>query len=72
MVCVCEYRNNLALLATVSVPNAVEPATSGDSMTLRLGKWIGIPGLPYIVSLLLESNKCMFIIQLRFDGFKIL
>nr|XP_022319864.1 putative pyridoxal-dependent decarboxylase domain-containing protein 2 isoform X1 [Crassostrea virginica] len=40
--------NNLALLATVSVPNAVEPATSGDSMTLRLGKWIGIPGLPYI------------------------
>ncbi|XP_061167999.1 putative pyridoxal-dependent decarboxylase domain-containing protein 2 isoform X2 [Saccostrea echinata] len=40
--------NNLAILATVSVPTAVEPATSGDSMTLRLGKWIGIPGLPFI------------------------
>eukprot|EP00105_Crassostrea_gigas_P024846 XP_011445238.1 PREDICTED: putative pyridoxal-dependent decarboxylase domain-containing protein 2 isoform X3 [Crassostrea gigas] len=40
--------NNLALLATVSIPNSVEPATSGDSMTLRLGKWIGIPGLPFI------------------------
>ncbi|XP_048764504.2 putative pyridoxal-dependent decarboxylase domain-containing protein 2 isoform X2 [Ostrea edulis] len=40
--------NNLAILATVSVPSAVEPATSGDSMTLRLGKWIGIPGLPFI------------------------
>lgn len=70
MVCVCEYRNNLALLATVSVPNAVEPATSGDSMTLRLGKWIGIPGLPYIVSFLLQNSNCMFIIWLRFDVLK--
>ncbi|KAL5018348.1 hypothetical protein ScPMuIL_004070 [Solemya velum] len=39
--------NSLATLAMISVPTPVQPAKSGDSMTISLGRWLGIPGLPH-------------------------
>ncbi|XP_064613537.1 pyridoxal-dependent decarboxylase domain-containing protein 1-like [Liolophura sinensis] len=38
--------DHLATLMMFSVPTSVSPAKSGDSMTVRLGSWLGIPGLP--------------------------
>ncbi|GFS50973.1 pyridoxal-dependent decarboxylase domain-containing protein 1 [Trichonephila inaurata madagascariensis] len=38
--------HNLAALSLVIVPNL--PSNLGDSMTLSLGDWIGLPSLPYI------------------------
>ncbi len=38
-----------------SVPTAIQPAKSGDSMTLNLGGWLGLPAIPFIVSF--EINK---------------
>ncbi|XP_005110945.1 putative pyridoxal-dependent decarboxylase domain-containing protein 2 [Aplysia californica] len=40
--------NNLATLTLFSVPTSVESAVSGDSLTLDLSKWLGVPALPYI------------------------
>ncbi|XP_064633876.1 putative pyridoxal-dependent decarboxylase domain-containing protein 2 isoform X2 [Lineus longissimus] len=39
--------HHLATLSWFSVPTAVQPATSGDSMTVSLGQWLGLPGVPY-------------------------
>ncbi|XP_069123484.1 putative pyridoxal-dependent decarboxylase domain-containing protein 2 [Argopecten irradians] len=39
--------NNLATLTLVSVPTSVLSCKAGDSMTVSLGKWLGIPGLPH-------------------------
>ena len=33
-----------------SVPTAISPAKSGDSMTLNLSSWLGLPAIPFIVS----------------------
>ncbi|XP_035209564.1 pyridoxal-dependent decarboxylase domain-containing protein 1-like isoform X2 [Stegodyphus dumicola] len=38
--------HSLAALSLVVVPNL--PSNLGDSMTLSLGNWIGLPSLPYI------------------------
>ncbi len=46
------HRNNLATLAMYSVPTAIAPAKSGDSMTLNLSAWLGLPAIPFIVSLI--------------------
>jgi hypothetical protein len=40
--------NNLATLALYSVPTSVSPAKSGDSMTLNLGGWLGLPAVPHV------------------------
>jgi hypothetical protein len=45
------FSNNLATLAMFSVPTSVEAAQSGDSMTINPRQWLGIPALPYAVSL---------------------
>lgn len=45
-------RNTLATLTMFSVPTSLQNAKCGDSMTLAIGRWLGIPGLPYCVSLL--------------------
>ncbi|CAL1526299.1 unnamed protein product [Lymnaea stagnalis] len=50
--------NNLATLAMFSVPTSVESATSGDSITLDLSKWLGVPALPYI-TLFKDSDQNM-------------
>ncbi|ESO89261.1 hypothetical protein LOTGIDRAFT_52276, partial [Lottia gigantea] len=39
--------NNLATLMMFSVPSSIKSAKSGDSMTIDLGRWLGIPALPY-------------------------
>ncbi|XP_033734723.1 putative pyridoxal-dependent decarboxylase domain-containing protein 2 [Pecten maximus] len=39
--------NNLATLTLVSVPTSILSCKAGDSMTISLGKWLGIPGLPH-------------------------
>ncbi|XP_060067143.1 putative pyridoxal-dependent decarboxylase domain-containing protein 2 [Ylistrum balloti] len=39
--------NNLATLTLVSVPTSILSCKAGDSMTVSLGKWLGIPGLPH-------------------------
>ncbi len=39
----------LSTLALYSVPQVIQPINSGDSITLDLGAWIGIPNLPYVV-----------------------
>lgn len=41
----------LSTLALYSVPTAVQPVWSGDSVTLDLATWLGIPSLSYVVSL---------------------
>lgn len=43
--------NNLAALTLFSVPTAVVPAKSGDSLSLNLGGWLGLPAVPHVVSL---------------------
>ncbi|KAI8797441.1 pyridoxal-dependent decarboxylase domain-containing protein 2 isoform X1 [Biomphalaria glabrata] len=50
--------NNLATLTLFSVPNSVESATSGDSITLDLSKWLGVPALPYI-TLFKDTDQIM-------------
>ena len=40
--------HNLATLTMFSVPSSVESAISGDSLTLDLSSWLGVPSLPYI------------------------
>ncbi|KAK6168927.1 hypothetical protein SNE40_020081 [Patella caerulea] len=39
--------NNLATLMMFSVPSSVQSAKSGDSMTVDLSRWLGIPALPF-------------------------
>ena len=46
------FSNNLATLALLSPPSAIQDARSGDSLTVYMGKWLGVPALPYIVSFL--------------------
>ncbi|KAH9513123.1 Pyridoxal-dependent decarboxylase domain-containing protein 1 [Bulinus truncatus] len=50
--------NNLATLTLFSVPTSVESATSGDSITLDLSKWLGVPALPYI-TLFKETDQAL-------------
>lgn len=45
----------LSTLALYSVPTAVQPIWSGDSVTLDLATWLGIPCLSYIVNI----TKCL-------------
>lgn len=44
------FRNSLATLTMFSVPTSLQNAKCGDSMTVDIGKWLGIPGLPHSVS----------------------
>ncbi|KAL3876662.1 hypothetical protein ACJMK2_034467 [Sinanodonta woodiana] len=39
--------NNLATLAMLAIPSSVSSARSGDSITVTIGKWVGVPALPY-------------------------
>ncbi|CAG5122534.1 unnamed protein product, partial [Candidula unifasciata] len=50
--------NNLATLTMFSVPTSIETATSGDSITLDLTSWLGIPSLPYI-TLFKDSDRLL-------------
>lgn len=45
------FRHNLATLALLHPPDDIYDARSGDSLTVCLGPWLGVPALPYIVSL---------------------
>lgn len=40
----------LSTLALYSVPTQIQPVSSGDSITLNLATWLGIPSLSYVVS----------------------
>ncbi|XP_013415606.1 putative pyridoxal-dependent decarboxylase domain-containing protein 2 isoform X2 [Lingula anatina] len=40
--------HHLATLAMYSVPTNVSPVKTGDSITLNLGCWLGLPSLPYV------------------------
>ncbi|XP_067673201.1 putative pyridoxal-dependent decarboxylase domain-containing protein 2 [Haliotis asinina] len=39
--------NNLATLTMFSVPTSVQSAKSGDSLTINVSNWLGIPALPH-------------------------
>jgi aromatic-L-amino-acid/L-tryptophan decarboxylase len=39
----------LSTLILYSVPTEIQPVASGDSITLNLSTWIGVPSLSYIV-----------------------
>ncbi|KAG1682615.1 Pyridoxal-dependent decarboxylase domain-containing protein 1 [Nymphon striatum] len=57
--------NSLAALCLVSVPNL--PARVGDSITLHLGQWLGIPSVPYIT--LYKTSETSFIHAAGLDVF---
>ncbi|CAH1793436.1 unnamed protein product, partial [Owenia fusiformis] len=40
--------NNLATLCLFSVPTSVASAKSGDSITINLGSWLGLPAVPCV------------------------
>lgn len=50
--------HNLATLTMFSVPTSVESALSGDSITLDLSRWLGVPSLPYI-TLFKDSEQAL-------------
>ena len=53
------FRNNLATLALLRPPDDVYDARSGDSLTVCMGTWLGVPALPFIVSF----EMCQFYIR---------
>ncbi|XP_025110203.1 putative pyridoxal-dependent decarboxylase domain-containing protein 2 [Pomacea canaliculata] len=49
---------HLATLTLLSVPTSVSSAQSGDSLTVTLGTWLGVPGLPN-VTIFKESDATL-------------
>ena len=47
----------LSTLILYSVPTEIQPVASGDSITLNLSTWIGVPSLSYIVRILNTIKK---------------
>ena len=48
----------LSTLILYSVPTEIQPVASGDSITLNLSTWIGVPSLSYIVRILFIFLFC--------------
>ena len=40
---------HLSTLILYSIPTEIQPVISGDSITLNLSSWVGVPSLSYIV-----------------------
>ena len=47
----------LSTLILYSVPTEIQPVSSGDSITLNLPTWLGVPSLSYIVNYLKWKKK---------------
>jgi hypothetical protein len=47
----------LSSLILYSVPTEIQPVASGDSITLNLSTWIGVPSLSYIVRILITKKN---------------
>lgn len=50
---------SLSALSLVSVPNL--PARIGDSMTLSLGTWLGVPAVPFITLFRIVDSSCVHV-----------
>ncbi|XP_071128576.1 putative pyridoxal-dependent decarboxylase domain-containing protein 2 isoform X1 [Mytilus edulis] len=59
--------NTLATLTMFSVPTSLQNAKCGDSMTLAIGRWLGIPGLPYCT--LYKTNDPALVIAAGLNTF---
>ncbi|XP_041362368.1 putative pyridoxal-dependent decarboxylase domain-containing protein 2 [Gigantopelta aegis] len=61
--------NNLATLTMFSVPSSVMQAKSGDSLTIDLGKWIGVPALSFATMFKTEGCDPTLIHAARLNTF---
>ena len=48
-------------MALYSVPTNVLPAQHGDSMTLNLGGWLGLPAVPFSVSFMTILTQILYV-----------